>query len=108
MDPSAEPGRTPSPRDPRFSAPALVLPKGGGAIRGIGETFSANPATGTGSMSIGLPISPGRAGFTPSLSLRYDSGLGNGPYGFGWMVDYPSVSRRTDRGIPRYNDRLES
>jgi hypothetical protein len=30
----------------------LSLPKGGGAIRGIGETFSTNPATGTGSLSV--------------------------------------------------------
>jgi hypothetical protein len=29
-----------------------LLPKGGGAIRGIGEKFSANPVTGTGSVSV--------------------------------------------------------
>jgi len=28
--------------------PAISLPKGGGAIRGIGEKFAANPVTGTG------------------------------------------------------------
>ena len=27
--------------------PAISLPKGGGAIRGIGEKFAANPVTGT-------------------------------------------------------------
>ena len=32
--------------------PTLTLPKGGGAIRGIGEKFAANPVTGTGSMSV--------------------------------------------------------
>ena len=31
--------------------PAVSLPKGGGAIRGIGEKFAANPVTGTGSMT---------------------------------------------------------
>ena len=30
------------------SAPTISLPKGGGAIRGIGEKFAANPVTGTG------------------------------------------------------------
>ena len=35
-----------------FSPPSLSLPKGGGAIRGIGEKFAANPVTGTGSMSV--------------------------------------------------------
>ena len=28
-------------------APTVSLPKGGGAIRGIGEKFGANPVTGT-------------------------------------------------------------
>jgi hypothetical protein len=34
-----------------LSTPQIALPKGGGAIRGIGEKFSANPVTGTGSMT---------------------------------------------------------
>jgi len=32
-----------------FIVPATSLPKGGGAIRGMGEKFAANPVTGTGS-----------------------------------------------------------
>jgi len=32
--------------------PTLALPKGGGAIQGIGEKFQANPVTGTGSYTI--------------------------------------------------------
>jgi RHS repeat-associated protein len=90
------------------SPPAVSLPKGGGAIKGIGEKFAANPVTGTGSLTVPLPLSPGRGGFTPALALSYDSGAGNGPYGFGWGVGYPSVTRRTDRGLPRYLDRQES
>ena len=43
------------------SAPAIDLPKGGGAIRGIGEKFAANPVTGTGSMSVPIATSPGRS-----------------------------------------------
>ena len=86
----------------------MSLPKGGGAIKGIGEKFAANPVTGTGSLSIPLPLSSGRSGFTPALTLSYDSGAGNGPYGFGWSVGYPSITRRTDRGLPRYLDNQES
>ena len=40
--------------------PSLALPKGGGAIRGIGEKFAANPVTGTGSMVVSIATSPGR------------------------------------------------
>lgn len=84
--------------------PALSLPKGGGAIRGIGEKFSTNPATGTGSLSIPLATSPGRAGFELSLQLSYDSGGGNGPFGIGWSLSVPQVTHKTDQGLPRYQD----
>ena len=86
------------------SAPQVVLPKGGGAIRGIGEKFGANPVTGTGSMTIPIATSPGRSGFGPQLSLSYDSGAGNGPFGLGWHLSIPSIARKTDKGLPRYRD----
>jgi hypothetical protein len=35
-----------------LAAPMISLPKGGGAIRGIGEKFAANLVTGTGTMSV--------------------------------------------------------
>jgi RHS repeat-associated protein len=78
------------------------MPTGGGAIRGIGEKFSANAVTGTASMNVPIALSKGRAGFGPALALGYDSGRGNGVFGYGWMVNLPAVSRRTDRGLPRY------
>src|SRR5664279_744741 len=90
------------------SAPSINSPKGGGAIRGIGEKFSVNPVTGTGALSIPLPLSPGRTGFTPQLNLSYDSGAGNGPFGFGWSISTPSITRKTDKGLPRYCDGDES
>src|SRR5206468_8416030 len=85
-------------------APSISLPKGGGAIRGIGEKFAANPVTGTGSMSVLIATSPGRSGFGPQLSVCYDSGAGNGPFGFGWNLSLPSITRKTDKGLPRYRD----
>ena len=68
--------------------PSITLPKGGGAIRGIGEKFAANPVTGTGTISVPIATSPGRSGFGPQLSLSYDSGAGNGPFGFGSAIAY--------------------
>ena len=88
--------------------PSISLAKGGGAIRGIGEKFAANPVTGTGSMTVPIATSPGRSGFGPQLSLSYDSGAGNGPFGFGWSLSLPSITRKTDKGLPRYEDADES
>ncbi len=88
--------------------PSISLPKGGGAIRGIGEKFAANPVTGTGSLSVLIFTSPGRSGFGPQLSLSYDSGSGNGPFGFGWSLSLPSITRKTDKGLPKYQDAAES
>ena len=89
-------------------APSISLPKGGGAIRGIGEKFAANPVTGAGSMTVPLATSPGRSGFGPQLSLSYDSGAGNGPFGFGWTLSLPAITRKTDKGLPQYRDAEES
>src|SRR5262245_31269268 len=91
-----------------FEAPSISLPKGGGAIRGIGEKFAANPVTGIGSMSVPIATSPGRSGFGPQLSLTYDSGAGNGPFGFGWGLSLPSITRKTDKGLPQYLDAVDS
>ena len=95
-------------RSSAISPPRVELPRGGGAIRGIGEKFAANPVTGTGSMSVPIATSPGRSGFGPQLSLSYDSGSGNGPFGFGWSLSIPSITRKTDKGLPRYDDAGES
>jgi len=105
MASSGEPGSG-APRT--VGVPTVSLPKGGGAIRGIGETFSAAPVTGTGSMSLPIVTSPGRAGDGPALALSYDSGRGNGPFGFGWALSLPAITRRTERGLPRYADAEES
>src|SRR5262250_1494150 len=90
------------------SAPSLSLPKGGGAIRGMGEKFAANPVTGTGAMTVPLATSPGRSGFGPQLALSYDSGAGNGPFGLGWSLSLPAITRKTDKGLPQYRDAEES
>jgi len=98
-----------SENQPRDQAPSAIgLPQGGGAIRGLGEKFSVNTVTGTASLSLPIPCAPGRSGFGPQLALSYDSGSGNGPFGFGWNLSLSSITRRTDRGLPRYQDEEES
>src|SRR4051812_4779631 len=97
-----------SPERAAFTAPAIALPKGGGAIRGIGEKFAANPVTGSGTQSVSVPTSPGRSGFGPQLELTYDSGAGNGPFGFGWSLSIPAITRKTANGLPRYLDDVDS
>ena len=107
---------SPSPRRSKWAnrnslfseSPSLLSPKGGGAIRGIGEKFAANPVTGTGSLSVPIATSPGRSGFGPQLSLSYDSGAGNGPFGIGWSLSLPAITRKTDKGLPQYRDAEES
>src|SRR5438034_5406667 len=92
----------------RHPLPTISLPKGGGAIRSIGEKFAANPVTGTGSMTVPIATSPGRSDFGPQLSLSYDSGAGNGAFGFGWHLTLPAITRKTDKGLPQYRDADES
>ena len=91
-----------------LGVPGISLPKGGGAIRGIGEKFGANPVTGTGSLNIPIFATTSRSDFYPKLSLSYDSGSGNGPWGLGWNFSVPSIARKTDKGLPRYSDAEES
>jgi RHS repeat-associated protein len=84
--------------------PQITLPKGGGAIKGIDEKFQVNAANGTASFSIPLPFSPNRNGFTPQLSLSYNSGTGNSLFGIGWDLGLPAIQRSTNKQLPRYFD----
>lgn len=89
------------------SAPSLSLPKGGGAVRSIGEKFSVSASKGTASLSIPIFASPGRSGFTPGLGIAYDSGAGMGSFGMGWSLSVPSISRKTERKLPQYRDSFD-
>jgi RHS repeat-associated protein len=87
---------------------AANLPKGGGAIRGIDEKVDVDIYRGTARLSVPLPINAVRGGIAPTLSLDYESGSGNAPFGVGWNLAPASVFRRTDKGVPRYQDDQES
>jgi RHS repeat-associated protein len=94
----------PDNREAPILLPTPSLPKGGGAVRGLGERFQVGASTGTFSLRVPLPLPPGRAGFGPDLALTYDSGAGNSAFGLGWSVTVPGVARRTDQGVPSYAD----
>lgn len=80
----------------------ISLPKGGGALKGIGEKFSPDLHTGTGNFTVPIALPPGRNGFQPELSLVYSTGNGNGLFGLGWSLSIPGASRKTSKGVPRY------
>ena len=84
----------------------ISVPKGPGAIEGLGESFQPTLNTGTASYGIGLKVPPGTAAQAPALRLAYEGGGANGPLGFGWSLPMPCVQRRSDLGIPRYLDIL--
>ena len=90
-----------------IEVPSISLPKGGGAIKGIDEKFSVNAVNGTASFSIPLPFSNAR-GASPTISLSYNSGSGNGLFGLGWNLSMPSIKRKTDKGLPQYLDSIDS
>ena len=97
--------------DPPSSAPSVFakpLPKGGGAIRGMGEKATHDLVTGAARFSLPIYTPPSRGGAEPKLSLSYDAGSGNGPFGLGFQLDLLSITRRTDRGVPVYDDTLDT
>src|SRR5215211_1146391 len=82
----------------------ISIPQGGGALKGIGETFSPDLHTGTGNFTVPIALPPGRNGFQPEINLVYSTGTGNGPFGLGWNLSVPGVSRKTAKGVPQYQD----
>jgi Salmonella virulence plasmid 65kDa B protein len=106
--PARSSGKTRTTNQNTTQAPAIILPTGGGAIRGIVKNSRVNPATGSGVMTVPIATSPSRQGFGPQLSLSYDSGSGNGPFGLGWSLSLPRITRKTNKGLRTYQDGEES
>ncbi len=82
----------------------ISLPGGGGAQSGMGEKFSPDLFTGTGNFTIPIALPSGRNGFQPEINLVYSTGHGNGPFGLGWDLSIPGVSRKTVQGVPVYDE----
>jgi RHS repeat-associated protein len=84
------------------SEQVLSLPKGGGAVQGLGTTFETDLNTGTGSYDVPLELPAGPNGMRPHVSIRYHSAAGNGPFGVGWALGLMSITRQIDGRIPDY------
>lgn len=76
----------------------------------MGDKVNVDLATGTSSLDVPIAISSGRSNSAvdPKLMLTYNSATGNGPFGFGFNLSLPAITRKTDKGIPTYRDADES
>ncbi len=72
-------------------------------MEGMGESFSPDLNTGSGSYSFPIALPPGRRGLQPSLGMSYATGGGDGPVGWGWSMGTSFIARQTDKGLPRYD-----
>ncbi len=81
--------------------PNMPSPYGGNGL-GYGESLTVEGATGSLQFSVPIHVSAARS-LTPVLTLRYGNSRSNGLYGLGFGLELPAISRRTSKGIPRYN-----
>lgn len=88
-----------------MSESPIKTPSGGGAQSGLGEKFNPDLFTGTGNFSVPIALPSGRNGFQPEVGLSYSTGGGNGVFGLGWNMGIPGVMRKTDTGIPKYDNK---
>jgi hypothetical protein len=85
-------------QDLSITAPSIAKSS---SIATIGNSWSAVGPTGTAGFELPVPTTAGR-GYDPQLTLRHNSNSGNGPFGVGWGIDISRISRRTNKGVPRY------
>ncbi|MCF5068059.1 toxin [Pseudomonas syringae] len=76
------------------------------SIATIGKSWGAVGPTGAAGLDLPIPASPGR-GWDPQLLLSYSSQSGNGEFGVGWHMTASRISRRLNKGVPRYTDKDE-
>lgn len=85
-----------------LSAQSLKAPSGPTALKGLGESFAANPSTGTGSYTVPLLVAPGFV--APTLNLNYTGGSGKGELGVGFTLPLLQIYRQTDKGAPSFTE----
>lgn len=85
-----------------LSAQTLSVPSGAASLKGLGESFQPNPATGTGSYSVPLLVPPGF--LAPQPTLSYSGGRGKGELGQGWRMSGLQIYRQTDKGAPNFDE----
>ncbi|MEM7218996.1 MAG: toxin TcdB middle/N-terminal domain-containing protein [Pseudomonadota bacterium] len=86
------------------SAEVRSSPGGGGSTRPIGETFEPDLFTGTGNYSVPLWFPNGPGKMRPELALGYSTGRGSDAFGMGWSLPIMHIKRRSDRGLPTFDD----
>ncbi|WP_165447361.1 toxin TcdB middle/N-terminal domain-containing protein [Rhizobium ruizarguesonis] len=87
------------------SPSVLSLPSGPGSIEGLGKSFEPLLNTGGAAFTIPIELPPGPAGWSPRMSLSYNSELGNSSLGQGWTLSVGlSIERQSSKGFPRYRD----
>ena len=57
----------------------INLPKGGGALHGIGQKFSPDLHTGTGNFTVPIALPPGRKAFSPNSTSSTVPEMGMAP-----------------------------
>ena len=84
-----------------LSAQTLKLPSGPSSLKGLGESFSPDAASGTGSFSVPIEVPPGY--LSPKVAITYNGGQGKGEVGSGWRLPRFRIYRTTDKGLPRFD-----
>jgi RHS repeat-associated protein len=82
----------------------LSVPRGGGAISGLGEAFQPNLNVGTGSYVVPIELPKGFRQRTPTLSLTYSTAGPQGALGMGWALPIRGIRRSTSGRAPTYTD----
>lgn len=68
------------------------------------HSLEVNASSGSASGVVKIPLSDGRNGFSPQLSLHYSSSSRNSIFGIGWSLDgLASISIDTQKGLPKYD-----
>ena len=88
-------------RPAALSPQTLTLPSGPTSLKGLGESFSPQIATGSGNYSIPIELPPGL--LKPELALSYSLGHGKTEVGIGFRLPSMRVYRTTDKGLPKFD-----
>lgn len=68
------------------------------------HSLEVNHSSGSVSGMVNVPLSEGRNGFGPALSLHYSSSSRNSIFGMGWSLSgLPFISVDTKKGLPKYD-----
>ena len=96
------PGQALADKPEPLSAQTLKLPSGPSSLKGLGESFSADAASGAGSFSVPIELAPGI--LVPTVQLSYSGGHGRTEVGSGWRLNRFRIYRTSDKGLPRFEE----